>query len=163
MAPYSRVVFYEIRQAPSRESWSIIGSAIVFRAIAGAASLRENEPTRRAATRGNRMQSVGVIRQLTRYPVKSMQGEAPPSAALTFKVSRGPTLCVRSGDSRSSFPWLTARELPELLYTEPPFEKAGTPEVAVTVATAMERIGPLRATTSAKCLRQDRGGRSFAA
>ena len=71
--------------AANREPWSIIGSAIVFRAIAGAASLRENEPTRRAATRGNRMQSVGVIRQLTRYPVKSMQGEALPSAALTLQ------------------------------------------------------------------------------
>ena len=31
------------------------------------------------------MQSVGVIHQLTRYPVKSMQGEALLSAALTLQ------------------------------------------------------------------------------
>jgi len=31
------------------------------------------------------MTSVGVIRQLTRYPVKSMQGEALPSATLTLQ------------------------------------------------------------------------------
>ena len=108
------------------------------------------------------MQSVGVIRQLTRYPVKSMQGEALPSAALTLQgFAEDRRYAFVQAASRSSFPWLTARELPELLYYRTSVEKAGTPEVAVTVATPMERIGPLRAMTSAKRSRRDREGRSF--
>jgi hypothetical protein len=38
-------------------------------------------------------------------------------------------------ESRSSFPWLTARELPELLQWQTSLEKPGTPEVNVTVTT----------------------------
>ncbi len=103
--------------ATNREPWSTIGSVIVFQAIAGAASLRENEPTRRAATRRHRMQSVGVIRQLTRYPVKSMQGEALPFAALTLQgFAEDRRYAFVQATSRSPFPWLTVRELPELLY-----------------------------------------------
>jgi len=83
------------------------------------------------------MTSVGVIRQLTRYPVKSMQGEALPSAALTLQgFAEDRRYAFVQATSRSSFPWLTARELPELLYYRTSVEKAGTPEVAVTVATA---------------------------
>ena len=83
------------------------------------------------------MQSVGVIHQLTRYPVKSMQGAALPSAALTlqgFEDDR--RYAFVQAASRSSFPWLTARELPELLYYRTSVENSGTQEVAVTVATA---------------------------
>src|SRR5258708_24776124 len=112
-------------------------SSIAFLAIASAASLRENDLTRRAATRRNHMKSVGVIHQLTRYPVKSMQGEALPSAALTLQgFAEDRRFAFVQATSRSSFPWLTARELPELLYYRTSVEKAGTPEVAVTVATA---------------------------
>jgi uncharacterized protein YcbX len=83
------------------------------------------------------MQSVGVIRQLARYPVKSMQGEALLSAALTLQgFAEDRRYAFVQAISRSPFPWLTARELPELLYYRTSIEKAGTPEVAVTVATA---------------------------
>jgi len=83
------------------------------------------------------MQTVGVIRQVARYPVKSMQGEALPSAILTLQgFEEDRRYAFVQAASRSSFPWLTARELPELLYYRTSVEKAGTPEVAVTVTTA---------------------------
>ena len=62
------------------------------------------------------MQSVGVIRQLARYPVKSMQGEALLSAALTLQgFDEDRRYAFVQAASHSSFPWLTARELPVLL------------------------------------------------
>src|SRR6202049_5215913 len=83
------------------------------------------------------MQSVGVIHQRARYPVKSMQGEALPSAALTLQgFAEDRRYAFVQATSRSSFPWFTARELPELLYYRTSVEKAGTPEVAVAVTTA---------------------------
>jgi uncharacterized protein YcbX len=98
--------------------------------------LRENEPAGRPA-QGGCVQSVGVIHQLTRYPVKSMQGEVLPSAALTLQgFAEDRRYAFVQAASRSSFPWLTARELPELLYYRTFVENSGTPEVAVTVATA---------------------------
>src|SRR5258705_10246498 len=82
------------------------------------------------------MQSVGVIRQLARYPVKSMQGEALLSAALTLQgFDEDRRYAFVQAASHSSFPWLTARELPELLYYRTSVERAGSPEVLVTVAT----------------------------
>ena len=91
------------------------------------------------------MQSLGVIRQLARYPVKSMQGEALSSAALTLQgFAEDRRYAFVQATSRSSFPWLTARELPELLYYRTSVEKADTPEVAVTVVTARARILPSR-------------------
>jgi len=62
------------------------------------------------------MQSVGVIRQVARYPVKSMRGEALPTATLTLQgVAEDRRYAFVQAASRSAFPWLTARELPELL------------------------------------------------
>ena len=83
------------------------------------------------------MRCLGVVCQLARYPVKSMQGEALPSAALTLQgFAEDRRYAFVQVSSRSAFPWLTARELPELLFYRTSVEKAGTPEVAVTVATA---------------------------
>ncbi len=82
------------------------------------------------------MQSVGVIRQLARYPVKSMQGEALPSATLTLQgFDEDRRYAFVQAASRSSFPWLTARELPELLYYRASIEKAGSPEAFAAVVT----------------------------
>src|SRR5882672_3988734 len=146
----------------TRLPWSTISSAVVFRAIvAGAASLRENELTRRAATRRNHMKSVGVIHQLTRYPVKSMQGEALPSAALTLQgFAEDRRYAFVQATSRSSFPWLTARELPELLYYRTSVEKADTAEVAVTVVTAHGEHWPIESDDLRKVL-EARSGRSL--
>ncbi|HUD21210.1 MAG TPA: MOSC N-terminal beta barrel domain-containing protein [Acidobacteriaceae bacterium] len=82
------------------------------------------------------MQSVGVIRQLMRYPVKSMRGESLPSAALTLQgVAIDRRYAFVQKASRSSFPWFTARELPELLCYSASVQEAGPQEVEVTVTT----------------------------
>jgi hypothetical protein len=105
------------------------------------------------------MQSVGVIRQLARYPIKSMQGEALPSAALTFQgFEEDRRYAFVQAASRSPFPWLTARELPELLYYRTSVEKAGTPEAVVTVATAHGENWPIDSDDLRKVL-EARSGR----
>src|SRR5579864_1207287 len=80
------------------------------------------------------MQTLGVIRRLARYPVKSMRGEALPAATLTLQgVAEDRRYAFVQAASRSEFPWLTARELPEMLCYHTSVEGAGTKDVAVTV------------------------------
>lgn len=62
------------------------------------------------------MQQVGVIQQLARFPVKSMRGEALAAAGITLHgLSGDRRYAFVQAASRSSFPWFTAREMPELL------------------------------------------------
>jgi uncharacterized protein YcbX len=90
------------------------------------------------------MQPVGVIRQVARYPVKSMQGEALASLPLTLQgFEEDRRYAFVQAASRSAFPWLTARELPELLHCQTSVEKSGTPEVTVTVTTASGERWPV--------------------
>ncbi|MGP8259823.1 MAG: MOSC domain-containing protein [Acidobacteriaceae bacterium] len=82
------------------------------------------------------MQSVGVVRQLRRYPVKSMRGESLPATRLTLHglpLDRRYAFVQKA--SRSSFPWLTARELPELLCYSTSVDEAGPQDVEVSVTT----------------------------
>jgi len=80
------------------------------------------------------MQSVGVLRQLGRYPVKSMRGESLAATTLTLQgVPEDRRYAFVQTASRSSFPWLTARELPELLCYRTCVEGASPQEVEVTV------------------------------
>ena len=80
------------------------------------------------------MHSVAVIRQLGRYPVKSMRGESLATATLTLQgVLADRRYAFVQTASRSSFPWLTARELPELLRYRTCVEGASPQEVEVTV------------------------------
>ena len=80
------------------------------------------------------MQTLGVIQQLARYPVKSMRGEAMPQAPLTLQgFPEDRRYAFVQAASRSSFPWLTARELPEMLRYRTSVEGAGTLEASVTV------------------------------
>ena len=82
------------------------------------------------------MQKVGVIRMVARYPVKSMRGEAHASLPLTLQgFEEDRRFAFVQAESRSSFPWLTAREVPEFLRWQTSVEKPGTPDVAVTVTT----------------------------
>lgn len=82
------------------------------------------------------MRSAGAIHQLGRYPVKSMRGEILPATILTLQgVPEDRRYAFVQAASRSSFPWLTARELPELLCYGTSVEEAVPPEVAVTVTT----------------------------
>ena len=82
------------------------------------------------------MQPVGVIRRLARYPVKSMRGEALPAAALTLQgLPEDRRYAFVQAASRSSFPWLTARELPAMLRYRACVEQSAAPEAAVSVTT----------------------------
>lgn len=90
------------------------------------------------------MQKVGVIRMVARYPVKSMRGEAHASLPLTLQgFEEDRRFAFVQADSRSSFPWLTAREMPELLRWQTSVEKPGTPDVAVTVTTSAGERWPV--------------------
>src|SRR5712692_2255318 len=81
------------------------------------------------------MQSVGVIRQLARYPVKSMRGESLPATTLTLQgVPEDRRYAFVQAASRSSFPWFTARELPDLLRYQTSVEEAEA-QATVTVTT----------------------------
>lgn len=82
------------------------------------------------------MQSVGTIRQLRRYPVKSMRGESLQSTMLILHglpMDRRYAFVQKA--SRSSFPWFTAREHPELLRYIPTVVETGPEDVEVTVTT----------------------------
>jgi uncharacterized protein len=82
------------------------------------------------------MHPVGTIRQLARYPVKSMRGEALAAAMLTFQgIPEDRRYAFVQTASGSDFPWLTARQMPELLRYKPAVEQESSGEVVVTVTT----------------------------
>jgi len=82
------------------------------------------------------MNTVGVIQQLGRYPVKSMRGEALAATTLTLQgIPEDRRYAFVQAESRGPFPWLTARELPEMLRYRPTVDKAGTLDVRVEVST----------------------------
>jgi uncharacterized protein YcbX len=66
------------------------------------------------------MQQVAVVRHIARYPVKSMRGEALAEVELGLNGIPGDReyAFVQAG-SRSYFPWLTGRQLPDLLRYQP--------------------------------------------
>ena len=75
------------------------------------------------------MQKVGVIRMVARYPVKSMRGDAYASLPLTLQgFEEDRRFAFVQAESRSDFPWLTARQMPELVRWQTSVEKPGTPE-----------------------------------
>ncbi len=80
------------------------------------------------------MQVVGVISQLRRYPVKSMRGESLQTTPLTLQgIPADRRYAFVQKASRSSFPWLTALELPDLLRYSTLAETATPQEAEVTV------------------------------
>ena len=106
------------------------------------------------------MQTLGVIRQLARYPVKSMQGEAAQSLPLTLQgFEEDRRYAFVQAASRSAFPWLTGRELPELLHYQTRVEKSGIPGVTVTVTTAAGERWPVDSEELRKAL-EARSGKS---
>ncbi len=72
------------------------------------------------------MRVLGTVRHLARYPVKSMRGEELRSASVGLQGLPGDRLCafVQTG-LRSTFPWLTGRELPALLRYQAAYEETG--------------------------------------
>jgi uncharacterized protein YcbX len=63
---------------------------------------------------------VGYVRELVRYPVKSMAGVATESAFLGWHGLQGDRrFAFRRLNDNSGFPWLSASRLPELLLYQP--------------------------------------------
>jgi hypothetical protein len=82
------------------------------------------------------MNPVATIRQLARFPVKSMRGEALAAATLSLQgIPEDRRYAFVQAESRSSFPWLTARQLPEMLRYTPSIEKPGSVDQTVAVTT----------------------------
>lgn len=107
------------------------------------------------------MHPVGTIHQLARYPVKSMCGESLDAAPLTLRgVAEDRRYAYVQTASRSSFPWLTAREMPDLLRYKPTLEDGGPEGPVVTVATPAGENWPV---DSAELRREieERSGRAL--
>ena len=76
----------------------------------------------------NNKKAVGVIKALFRYPVKSMQGHRLDEAFLTGKGLAGDRryAFVRA-DNHSNFPWLTSRQIHDMLRYTPYFTDPARP------------------------------------
>lgn len=73
---------------------------------------------------------IGRIEAIFRYPVKSMRGEPLDAAALGWHGIDGDRrLAFRRLDDSGGFPWLTARELPDLVNFTPRRRQNGTTHV----------------------------------
>jgi uncharacterized protein YcbX len=79
--------------------------------------------------------NVGTVAELWRYPVKSMAGERLEEAEVSWHGVEGDRrwAFVRPGLERSSFPWLTIRERPEMAHFRPAFSDRGRPEDSRTI------------------------------
>ena len=82
------------------------------------------------------MNIVGRILQLARYPVKSMRGESLAATTLTLQgVPEDRRYAFVQAASRSDFPWLTARQFPDLLRYRPTVQGEELGDVVVSVTT----------------------------
>jgi MOSC domain-containing protein len=75
---------------------------------------------------------VGRVVALWRYPVKSMGAEPLAEVDVSWDGLAGDRRWgfVRAGMERSSFPWLTIRELPTMWHYRPAFVDPGRPDVS---------------------------------
>lgn len=84
---------------------------------------------------------VGKVANLNRYPVKSMAPEPLTQADLFFQGVRGDRrFAFIQGSNRSSFPWLTARELPRMLHYKPVFTDPANPDKSDVLITTPEGV-----------------------
>ncbi|MDX1402421.1 MAG: MOSC N-terminal beta barrel domain-containing protein, partial [Kiloniellales bacterium] len=75
------------------------------------------------------MTIIGRVESLWRYPVKSMRGERMRKAYVTFAGLYGDRLyAIKSSAGDKGFPYLTGRELPQMLLYTPRFRN---PDVAI--------------------------------
>jgi uncharacterized protein len=73
-------------------------------------------------------QLVGTIKEINLYPVKSMRGVSVEKADLYWYGLNGDRKhAFIHDDASSGFPWLTARELPQLLQYQPYFVTPDSP------------------------------------
>ncbi|MEM7112594.1 MAG: MOSC domain-containing protein [Chloroflexota bacterium] len=65
---------------------------------------------------------IGVVKELYRYPVKSMKGEAiEKSHVFWYGLDGDRRAAFIRGDNQSKFPWLTGRQISQLIQYEPYF------------------------------------------
>lgn len=81
-------------------------------------------------------QLVGTIAALTRFPVKSMRGEMLPETAVYWHGLEGDRrYAFVQSRNRSDFPWLTARQLPQLVRYAPAFADPEQPRDSAVIVT----------------------------
>ncbi|TSC74959.1 MAG: MOSC domain containing protein [Parcubacteria group bacterium Gr01-1014_33] len=70
------------------------------------------------------MQKIGTIELIRRYPVKSMKGEDLDAVFVSYIGLRGDRIYAFVDETNTSnFPWMTARQISELLLYKPRFIK----------------------------------------
>lgn len=79
--------------------------------------------------------AVGRLREIWRYPVKSMAGQLLSSADVSWQGLAGDRhwAFIRSGIPRSGFPWLTIRQRPGMWHYHPTFEQPADPDRSPTI------------------------------
>ena len=75
----------------------------------------------------DKFQDVGIVKALYRYPVKSMRGEALAEAQVYWHGLEGDRryAFMRGDVGDSSFPWLSGRQIPQMLLYAPQFTDPG--------------------------------------
>ena len=78
----------------------------------------------------------GIVASIARYPVKSMQAELLESAALHWPWLHGDRqyAFVKDADT-SAFPWLTARDVPDLVRFTACYERPNDPDHSTVIVT----------------------------
>lgn len=78
---------------------------------------------------------VGHVAALWRYPVKSMAAEPLDDIEISWHGLAGDRrwAFIRDGQVRSGFPWLTIRELPQLVHYRPRFAEPDRPNASRTL------------------------------
>ncbi|MGZ3697658.1 MAG: MOSC domain-containing protein [Bdellovibrionota bacterium] len=80
--------------------------------------------------------SIGILKNLRRYPVKSFRGEELTSALVSYSGLAGDRVYAFVDPAKTgNFPWLTARQIPEMIlfeprFIEPPADEAKYPDPA---------------------------------
>ena len=83
--------------------------------------------------------AVGVVRGIYRYPVKSMRGESLGEANVAWNGIPGDRgYAFVQSENRSTFPYLTGREVPDLLLYTPMFTDASKPLASPVIVTTPE-------------------------
>jgi uncharacterized protein YcbX len=95
------------------------------------------------------MRLLGTVRELRRYPVKSMAAESLDSVSVSWHGLAGDRrwAFVRPGTERSGFPWLTIRENPELWRYQACFADAADPEGSKTLVRVPDAGGEFEVTS----------------
>lgn len=82
---------------------------------------------------------VGVVRAIYRYPIKSMRGESLSEADVEWQGIVGDrAYAFVQSDDRSTFPYLTARELSDMLLYTPRLANASKPYSSPVLVTTPE-------------------------